>query len=1227
MNGNEFLQIVDALHRDKALDKGIVFKAIEHALHRTIGKHLAADTSIAVEIDQQTGDISVTCDGEPLDRAAIDRLLTTASAQTAKQVFVRHSRVVQTGTGRTITHLPSEQSLPSILTYEVSMIAPTVHALDADYETFDHLFVCRGFLGRKVIYGKDGRYNSVTVAEAGTRHAFQDMASQAEPADLAMCVTKPCESAVETVKPVFYDAGGEVELSSWRPIGRTSYSVGFFGPSQYGKSRSSSLLLDSAQADLKLAEYETNLRQYQLNAQQALSEMSRQQGCHDLLMRASMPNNDKSGKMPVSHYRDSVNSDGWACVERMWSSIVEMHHNDADAGLDVLLIDRSWGYAVNRGMLETLSSSKRSDSLDFVEFVRLDLVSFNLQWWSWHHPEVTAPEPQAEILVHYEISPNGVARYGGSLPIDDTVQGAGHIERCEGLIFDLETSDEILHFRHRDTSKATLSSAELTGIEFSPDGSLIAVAGNDGLVIVRYVDDFYDPDSNELLHSAGDVKFTVWGQECKVRSSTFIQLEVGFGGNAKAGNDFLLTISTARNPEHRGINVNRVLLTDVGTGLPVWQGRDMNGAHVETSPSGKVIVSANANSPVNVWKRVEGTLTFESVGNVTEVSSDRSGSCITNIHVINDAYFVLHYTNGHMSLFHVGEERTRQVQALVFDNPGQDKVPHIDYDPYNEILAVGSRSEFSFWIFDQQQGRLSALSPKGSPNRLFPGQNHTKPIQGISFSKPSFLLDDESRFAGDRYLPGTDIAIPRTSLGDIDAAMLASLLDANGLPNSYAGLKLLSGGEDRKLFLYSLDNLDIGDVLGEHILSVAMLSNSHFTLSADGRRVVILVNNYIAEKTVGLAKDISPKPRERGNMNRVDVALIALYLSPGQKVCFKLLHYLRDANCVDYQVVEQLQSRNVVTDTVGNVIGHIDNKQVEGMITPNVFVFEAAEDLDYSNRQTQYYVGSFRLHYEGPENVDGVRQAGQLDIVFRIVSPQRATFSQNVELSSVRMTMDVRSRVNDNKFDNDEFALPPISKQKIAFYGLHTTAATWCLLRPDFHEVRHCTSRRLSALLVGLAKFFHPLEPARLRCQIPPLREPKGAPDLGSSWTKVLGPYAPASQGSVSKPWPMFGSLMISALLVCPLFERWPFLKRWGSGRVGGSVSCSAQSINLAGTQGRQLMVASGVWPEAGYAVAITDLRFRCSKFQIRNMSSALRVRYRNANPTSASRSKVYLNV
>jgi N utilization substance protein A len=89
MNPTEILRIVDAIHRDKNIDKEIVFEGIEAALVSALKKHYGEEADVIVRINREDGSISASCDGTELPS---EEVVGRIGAQTAKQVMIQKIR-------------------------------------------------------------------------------------------------------------------------------------------------------------------------------------------------------------------------------------------------------------------------------------------------------------------------------------------------------------------------------------------------------------------------------------------------------------------------------------------------------------------------------------------------------------------------------------------------------------------------------------------------------------------------------------------------------------------------------------------------------------------------------------------------------------------------------------------------------------------------------------------------------------------------------------------------------------------------------------------------------------------------------------------------------------------------------------------------------------------------------------------------------------------------------
>ena len=91
MNGGEVLRIVDALHREKGIDKELIFESIEQALSLAAKKHLNTKEQPVVKIDREKGDITAFDGDQPIETSALGRI----AYQAARQLFVQKLREVE----------------------------------------------------------------------------------------------------------------------------------------------------------------------------------------------------------------------------------------------------------------------------------------------------------------------------------------------------------------------------------------------------------------------------------------------------------------------------------------------------------------------------------------------------------------------------------------------------------------------------------------------------------------------------------------------------------------------------------------------------------------------------------------------------------------------------------------------------------------------------------------------------------------------------------------------------------------------------------------------------------------------------------------------------------------------------------------------------------------------------------------------------------------------------
>jgi N utilization substance protein A len=114
MDGAGLLHLIDAIHREKDIDREALFEGIEAALLTAAKKQYGTTGEIAVRIDRRTGDI-VAYEETPEGQVTIPLELGRIAAQTAKQVMLQRMREAE----RDVIYDGHIQHLHSILTGSV----------------------------------------------------------------------------------------------------------------------------------------------------------------------------------------------------------------------------------------------------------------------------------------------------------------------------------------------------------------------------------------------------------------------------------------------------------------------------------------------------------------------------------------------------------------------------------------------------------------------------------------------------------------------------------------------------------------------------------------------------------------------------------------------------------------------------------------------------------------------------------------------------------------------------------------------------------------------------------------------------------------------------------------------------------------------------------------------------------------------------------------------------
>ncbi len=129
MKPEEILRIVDAIHRDKNIDKEVVFQAIESALVTALKRQYGEEADIQITIDREDGRLTGFHADAPIDTAELSGRI---GAQTAKQVIIQKIREAE----RDAIHDEFEEQIGHMVSgvvsrFEGSMATVTLGATEA----------------------------------------------------------------------------------------------------------------------------------------------------------------------------------------------------------------------------------------------------------------------------------------------------------------------------------------------------------------------------------------------------------------------------------------------------------------------------------------------------------------------------------------------------------------------------------------------------------------------------------------------------------------------------------------------------------------------------------------------------------------------------------------------------------------------------------------------------------------------------------------------------------------------------------------------------------------------------------------------------------------------------------------------------------------------------------------------------------------------------------------